>query len=767
MIREFFQAQDTKAIPYRTELTDAGGPLLYGDGPAAYNTYNGFNTDASARLQTPLSQRNARAHMETYGGREAIDWLAIAANFTATSAASAEYRFDRDGKALELQKAPSDPSDTELAPPAAIQLFAEPNPFMDWSDLCELSVLDLLLVGNTYWVRWGANAPTNGQPSALYRMAPQYVRIKPGPFGVAKYLYRLPGTTQDSEFTPDQVIHIKRPNPLDPYYGVGAVQLGARSLDMELELTKTAASYYQKQALPSGVVQTERRVPRDVFNKLKSQIRAFYSRSGNAGELMVLEAGLQYKAISPNANDAGFQTMGAWSRDRTFAMFNLNKSLVGMWDQGDDPQIGQWQTLFDQKTMIPLTKRLGRVISRALTQPIWGIDFVIDYTETQQPDDLLNRAGTLAKLPGVKVHEVRDAAGLPASTGDKEIDNMVLNQPGQNMDANGAGGSADPNLPGESGRPPLPENTTQFKRRTGNNRAPAATAGGSSARTTRSGKALPPGVLGIAYADAEATTVEESLVSLDQHLAEIKALPPATHTHVGDLQGDHVTPPEDILFAKRRSAVSGSVSGLSGDLAAACRTLERGLLDSLDGKADQTAYQRVKASKAWKVFQDRLEAILQGGAQDAMSMANMHHASQGLDPAELDYESEAKAIIQRDGGIAGLMKTIKKRVLDAVLTGQRRGDAQTELAAALQDATGGWQDNAAPQIALDVATAAYNHGTLEVADANGSPTVIVSDGEDFDEPCIEANGQVWPLAKARANLQQHSRCQRAFVPVVG
>ncbi|WP_196607438.1 hypothetical protein [Pectinatus frisingensis] len=40
--------------------------------------------------------------------------------------------------------------------------------------------------------------------------------------------------------------------------------------------------------------------------------------------------------------------------------------------------------------------------------------------------------------------------------------------------------------------------------------------------------------------------------------------------------------------------------------------------------------------------------------------------------------------------------------------------------------------------------------------------VLVSDGQEFDEPCIEADGQVWSLDYAGDNILQHPRCVRQF-----
>lgn len=738
MLRELFQAQEgQKAFPYRVELSDAGGPLYSGGAPASYNDYNGMAS--GGRTQTPLSQREAPAHMQTYGGNQSIDWLMDAINFTVTAAASAGWHFEDGGQELVAKKDPNDPSTVKLAPTDLVTLLQEPNPFMNWEELVEITLIDWFLVGNAYWVKWAL--PSSGKPLALYRMAPQYVKIIPGKFGPDKYRYRLPGAREDVEFLPEQVVHFKRTNPLDPYYGMGVVKGGAKALDMELGLTRTMASYYDKAALPSGVVQTERRVPRDVFNKLKAQMRSFYSGGDNAGQLMVLEAGLKFDALTPSALEAAFATMGGWSRDRIFAMFNLNKGLLGIWDGQGDPKLPDWQFLFDQKTMVPLTGKFARAISRGLVQPGWGFNFCIDYEEVQQPDLILNRAGTLAKLPGVKVHEVRAAAKLPPSTGQgSEIDDFVLNMPGPNMDANGQGGTADPNLPSEAGRPPLPQNTTGFSKK-----APPAKAGGNSGRPGKK-------------------SIEDVLADLDDIL-ETKALPPADHVHIGKLQSP-VVPPLDVLHPKRSDALDGLNSDIVSQLTAAAHELERGLLDATEGKADGTIYQRVKNSAAWERFKSKLETILEGGAQSALSMSNTHHANQGLDQAEIDYEAVAREVVYRkEGGLNGILKTIKDRILKRVLDSQRKADSQVDIQKTIRDTITEWKDGTAPGVALDTTTHGYNEATLSVAEANGSTEVLVSDGLDHDEPCIEANGQTWTIKAARANMQEHSRCRRAFVPL--
>lgn len=715
MFRELIRAQEgAKAFPYRVELTDAGGPLYSGGAPATYNDYNGGM--GGGRIRTPLQQREAPLHMQTYGGREPIDWLMGAVDFTATSAASADYHFEDDkGAKYVVSRKPADTEEVKDAPLLLAKLFAEPNPYMSWTELCEISLIDWLIVGNAYWVKWQMNGA--GQPLALYRMAPDCVRIIPGQFGPEAYRYRLPGQREEVEFKPEQIVHFRRTNPNSPYYGLGIVQGGARALDMELALTNTMAHYYENRSLPSGVVQTERRVPRDVFRKLKAQLRNFYGGGDNAGKLMVLEAGLKFEAVSPSAQDALFQEMGGWSRDRILSMFHMNKGLLGIADKGSaDPKLADWQLLFDRKTMIPLVKKFSIAVSRGLVTPAWNLKFKIDYEETLPPDQVLSRAQTLAPLPGVKVHELRAAAGLPPSTGDKTIDETVLNMPLPNMDASGKGGGADANLKSEPGRPPIAANTSSFgsTAQTPPQRKPAKKPTGTA---TPGKKALDdeftvtsnatekakerfdewvkerPPTRAIPPRQTEEKSVEEIVAELDARIEELdtKALPPADHVHVGKLAGDHVTSP--LMF------------DLQSELEDAVHQLERDLLDAAEGKAEGTLYQRVKNSKAWVVFEERLSSVLEGGAVAAAAQANVGRSADEV----IDYDEVGAATLLRSGGLSDTLNTLKKQVLDSMLTVQRAGSAASKADQTIRETLRAWKEADVPGVAHETVNFALNY----------------------------------------------------------
>lgn len=733
------QAEGKALLPNRFFASDA--PLsTYVPGPA------------NKRTRGVLSQREARQHLQAYGGSEAIDWVMDCVGLYADTAANAPWHFEKKGKALVAERQEDTPPDVDVADEMATELFRRPNPFMDYVELIELLVIDLLLVGNAYWYKY--RMAEDGKPLAIYRLSPSDVRVQPGPQGAEKYIYAPGGTDKKLEIDPFELIHFKRPNPHNPYYGLGVIKGGGRPYDLELALTDSQAHYFENKADPSVIVQSERRVPRDVFNKLRAQLRARASGRQNTGELLVLEAGLKAMTLQPTARDAMFRELADASRDRICAMFRVSPKLLGLSEVGAaGDKVQDARREFDNKTIRPFLDKLQTKISWELAAA-WGYDFVIDYDYVMPQEELVKLAGDFASIPGVKVKEVRaflKSVGLEPSTGDPTIDEIVLNIPGEELGddgqpVEGEEGFADQPLPREAGRPPKGENTRVFPRNGG------ALPAGSRARRPR-GKAL-----------NSLDEIQQRLRLLEDRKA-LKFEEPA-RTTIGNKLPDEERP-DDTLSPVREREIDAIADDMSSDILDAIHVLERGLLDHVEGKAfdPDTLTKRIRNSASWKTFSNLLTNILERGATQAVSSAAVHQGNEGRLPEnELDYEAIAKSVVHRPTGVRGIVQNMKDRVLEAVGKKVKADGTKEEVDRVVREAIDEWRQTRAENVALTEAVEAYNEGTLVVLESLGYADVVVFDGEDHDDACREANGQVWSIEQARENRLEHPRCRRAFAP---
>ena len=692
------------------------------------------------RQDAVISQREAGRHGDAYGGKQAIDWVYDCIGLYTDAASTAAYTLKKpDGTKMVRVKTKGTPPEYEVGPKELYSLLDKPNPFMLYDELVSLLVIDLFLVGNGYWFKWRTGS--SGRPLALYRLAPSHVKIVPGEFGVKRYEYQPPGAKDKLQIDPLDMIHFRRPNPHSAYYGMGVIQGGGRSMDLELAITDTMAAYYENRADPSMIVQSERRVPRDVFNKLRAQLRARTAGSSKAGELLVLEAGLKASSLSTSAADALFAELSKMSRDRIFTKFRASPMLFGLLDeQSGSNKVSDIRREFDNSAVRPFLAKLSTQITASLVAA-WELEYNIEHRSYLPADEAIKVAESIAAAPGIKIREVRkqyEQFGIEESTGDPEIDNFVLNKPGPEMDANGnvvdpitgkvvAGqkiNAADRNIGSEPGRPPK-GNTKGF------------------------GVAKPGGK------------------SLPELLAELegKAMNAAgERVTIGNRLPDEQRPQDSFLVA-RTADINAASRFIEDGLRDAATQLERDLLDHVEGKALKTSdlVDRVKRSAAWTTFKDKVASVLEEGALRAASSGVMHS---GLTPDDdVDYDALAKAVVHRPDGLRSVIRTLRDRVAKSIKETRAADGERQDFEAVVRNEVTNWTRNQASMIAETEAVHAYNEATLTVAEMSGVENVFVSDGNDHDQPCKDADGSVWDIAHARANRLEHPRCRRAFIPL--
>lgn len=698
----------------------------------------GIYSPGATRENAIISQREASRHSDAYGGAQAIDWVYDCIGLYSDAAATATFRLEKDdGTKLVRNKTKGTPPEYELGPKSLYDLLDKPNPYMLYDELMALVIIDWMLVGNAYWYKWRPNA--QGQPLAIYRLAPSHVKIKPGPYGPKHYEYQPPGAREKLKIPPQDLIHFRRPNPHSAFYGMGVIQGAGRSMDLELALTDTISSYYENKADPSLIVSSERRMPRDVYNKLRAQMRARVSGSKKAGELLVLEAGLKASSLDVSAADALFEQLAKMSRDRIFAKFRASPMLFGLMDEtSGSNKVSDARREFDNSALRPALQKLSTQITVGLAAA-WDVKYVIDHRSYLPAEEAIKVLDSMAKLPGIKIREIRKQAeqfGLEESTGDPEIDNKVINVPTEELDEDGMNslgikGPADQPIGGEPGRPPKMENTVAF-----------GTAASSKVVTPK-GKAL-----------------SDFMAELEQ-----KAMAPdGARVTIGNVLPDEKRP--DDVYAKARHAdIDATVSFIERGLGEAAQELEAALLQHVEGKALKSSdlVSRIKQSAAWTQFRERVAEVLEEGARRAAASGAMHS---GLNPAdEIDYDVVAKSIVHRPEGLRSILKTLRERVSKSVKDARDGNAERAEYQQAVKDAIATWSTNQASLIAETEAVNAYNEATLTMAELSGATHVFVTDGEDDDAPCVEANESVWEIETARERRLEHPRCRRAFLPL--
>ena len=196
-----------------------------------------------------------------------------------------------------------------------LELLHKPNPMQAKAAFFESVVSYYQISGNTYieGVRGSGK-----QFKELWSIMPTYITIIAGEYGIPKaYIFKYKGISR--VFDVDQVsgitdlMHVKRFNPTDHWFGLSPLEPSMLSIDALNSSAKWNLGLLQNNARPGGLLTIsqdinggEGKITDEQFENLKEEFRDQYSGASNAGKVLILEGGMDWKQVSLSPIDLNF-----------------------------------------------------------------------------------------------------------------------------------------------------------------------------------------------------------------------------------------------------------------------------------------------------------------------------------------------------------------------------------------------------------------------------------------------------------------------------
>jgi HK97 family phage portal protein len=322
----------------------------------------------------------------------------------------------------------------ELTAHPMLDLVTRPNPRQDGPAFLEAIAAHLMLSGNAYVEAVSLNgegATSSGRylPRELYALRPDRMKVVPGPDGwPAAFDYTVSGNTvrfaQDgSAGAVPPILHLTLFNPLDDYYGLSPLEAAAIAVD-----THNAAAHWNKALLdnaarPSGALvyaAAEGAVLNDTqFERLKKELEGQYQGAANAGRPLLLEGGLDWKAMSLTPKDMDFMEAKHSAAREIALAFGVPPMLLAIPGDNTYSNYQEANRVFYRQSVLPLANRIGSALAQWLAPGFGGaLTMSID---TDRIEALaMDRAALwerVTKAPFLTVNEKRQATGYGAVPG--------------------------------------------------------------------------------------------------------------------------------------------------------------------------------------------------------------------------------------------------------------------------------------------------------------------------------------------------------------
>jgi HK97 family phage portal protein len=306
-----------------------------------------------------------------------------------------------------------------------LDLLTRPNPRQDGAALFEALHAYLLLAGNAYLEA----VIVEGTVRELYCLRPDRMRVVPGADGWAEsYEYTAAGRTVrfDQNAPPlPPILHLTAFHPLDDHYGLAPLEAAAVAVDTHNSAARWNKALLDNSARPSGALVYDgpegSLLSEGQYDRLKRQLEETYEGAANAGRPLLLEGGLDWKAMSLSPKDMDFLEAKHTAAREIALAFGVPPMLLGIPGDNTFSNYQEANRVFWRQTVLPVAQRVGCALAQWLA-PAFGADLRLAI-DTDRIDALANDRAALwervTKAPFLTVNEKREAVGYaPVADGD-------------------------------------------------------------------------------------------------------------------------------------------------------------------------------------------------------------------------------------------------------------------------------------------------------------------------------------------------------------
>ena len=246
-----------------------------------------------------------------------------------------------------------------------LKLLAKPNPAQCAPDLFEAWYGHLLVAGNAYLEA----VSVGDRLRELHVLRPDRMKVVPGPDGWPDaYDYTVGGQTvrfqQDAGAPP--ILHMALFHPLNDHYGMSPLEAAAASIDIHNASGAWNKALLDNSACPSGaLVYTAKdgQFTPEQFERLKAELEESFQGAKNAGRPLLLEGGLDWKAMAFSPKDMDFIAAKHTAAREVALALGVPPMLLGIPGDNTYANYAEANRTFWRQTVLPIVNRTAKALS--------------------------------------------------------------------------------------------------------------------------------------------------------------------------------------------------------------------------------------------------------------------------------------------------------------------------------------------------------------------------------------------------------------------
>jgi len=299
----------------------------------------------------------------------------------------------------------------EIISHEALDLLYKVNPFQTKTEFMKITVINLRLAGDAFWVKIRNNG---GKVAELWNLRPDLIEIVKDPNEYIKGYKFTKSAGEIVFFAPDDIVHFKSPTPLDDYYGISPVKSASIRIETEAHASEYQRDFFLNNARPDAIVKAAGNLTPRQKKEMRENFELQHKGKGKNSKLGIFEGGLDYQQISISQREMDYIESMKFTRDDILVAFHTPKPIVAITDDVNYANANTAMYIFLSETIKPLMGDIVEKINEELISPDFGENLYLDFPDPtpEMREQTLKDYENGSKNHWLLINEIRQKEGL-------------------------------------------------------------------------------------------------------------------------------------------------------------------------------------------------------------------------------------------------------------------------------------------------------------------------------------------------------------------
>lgn len=298
-----------------------------------------------------------------------------------------------------------------------LNLIYKPNQFQTKTEFIEQAVINRNLCGDAFILKIRNKS---GQVAELWNLRPDLMTIITDPNQyITGYEYTREEDGKVIPIDKEDIIHWKKPSPLESHFGASPLAAAAMRVDTEEFATRYQRDFFLNNARIDAVLESPNILNDRQIKQIKKEWEKKYKGVGKNSKVAILGNGLKYQQIAISQKEMDYIESLKFTRDDILVAFKTPKPIVAVTDDVNRANADTAMTIFLSETIKPEISGFVEKINEEMTYEDFGDDLFLTFTDPtpENRDAKLVEYANGLQNNWLLINEVRQKENLPPIKG--------------------------------------------------------------------------------------------------------------------------------------------------------------------------------------------------------------------------------------------------------------------------------------------------------------------------------------------------------------